>query len=403
MSDDLSTWSVERISNVADIVLGGTPSTAVGAYWGGDIPWMSSGDVHAKRIGDVAGRITQRGLASSNAQLVDPPAVAIALAGQGKTRGTVAFVQDRLSTNQSVALIRPRDNRLDARYLFHNLDSRYEELRRQSMGDGRAGLSAAVLGRLIIEFPPRPEQFRLANILDSLDTRISASKRAIAKLRRVQEGLVNELIGSHQPNRLLGEALVGNPSNGIYKPENLIGRGTLLVGQTAFTADRRVDPGLARRAVVSSNELVRFGIIDGDILVSRVFATLEGVGQPAVVGKLEEPAVFESNMMRLRCRVRGVSSFFIFESLTSSRTRAFVTSHANLSGQASISQDVVSNLPIWLPTLDEQEAVVTVLSRVRTQIEIELKLVKKLVLEKRGLADALLFPGRRNPVIEISA
>src|SRR3954467_4710314 len=108
-----SDWLQCELGELTEIILGGTPSTEVPAFWGGTIPWMSSGDVHMKIIDDVPGRITKLGLESSNARLVSPPTVAVALAGQGKTRGTVALVQATVSTNQSVALLRPIDERLD--------------------------------------------------------------------------------------------------------------------------------------------------------------------------------------------------------------------------------------------------------------------------------------------------
>src|SRR2546423_904886 len=79
-------WIEANLGSVASITLGGTPPTEIAGFWGGEIPWMSSGDVHLRRISEVSGRISDAGLRASNATLVDPPAVAVALAGQGKTR-----------------------------------------------------------------------------------------------------------------------------------------------------------------------------------------------------------------------------------------------------------------------------------------------------------------------------
>ena len=120
-------WITTDLGTVATITLGGTPSTEVTRFWGGEIPWMSSGDVHKRRIEAVAGRITEAGLASSNATLVDPPSVAVALAGQGKTRGAAALVRIRLCANQSVALVKGRTGTLDDSFLFYELGRRYEE------------------------------------------------------------------------------------------------------------------------------------------------------------------------------------------------------------------------------------------------------------------------------------
>jgi type I restriction enzyme, S subunit len=105
-------WDEGPIKDYASVIVGGTPRTEVEEFWGGDVPWMASGEVHLRHIHDVPGRITERGLQASNAVLVQPKAVAIALAGQGKTRGTVALTHVTVCTNQSVALIKPIDEGL---------------------------------------------------------------------------------------------------------------------------------------------------------------------------------------------------------------------------------------------------------------------------------------------------
>jgi len=187
-------WPEERLDKLADVIVGGTPSTSVRAFWGGDIPWMSSGDVHLRRINSVPGRITQKGLSSSNATLVDPPAVVIALAGQGKTRGTVGLTFTRLCGNQSIAFIKPRSDELNASFLFHCLEIRYEELRARSAGGGRAGLSKGILEHLPICFPDPVEQREIAAFLDTADESIAKTEALIAKLKAIKQGLLHELL-----------------------------------------------------------------------------------------------------------------------------------------------------------------------------------------------------------------
>ena len=187
-------WPIRSLGEVAEIVLGGTPSTDVPAYWDGSIPWMSSGEVNKKRVFEADGRITEAGLAASNATLVDPPSVAIGLAGQGKTRGTAALVNTRLCTNQSIALIKGRTGVLDTSYLFHNLDGRYDELRTRSAGGGRAGLSREILAVVPIALPDLSEQSRIAAELDTVDEAITKTEAVIAKLRQMRAGLLHDLL-----------------------------------------------------------------------------------------------------------------------------------------------------------------------------------------------------------------
>ncbi|MBK1616808.1 restriction endonuclease subunit S, partial [Rubrivivax gelatinosus] len=188
IGSSVQSWAPSKLGQVATCTLGGTPSTDVPHYWGGVIPWMSSGDVHLRRVHDVPGRITAAGLAASNATLVPPPAVAIALAGQGKTRGTAALTLCELSTNQSIALLRGDEERLHTTYLFHNLNRRYEELRARSSGGGRGGLSKGILESLQLELPPLDEQRGITEVLDTLATAIRQTEAIIEKLKQVKQG-----------------------------------------------------------------------------------------------------------------------------------------------------------------------------------------------------------------------
>ena len=187
-------WQEDVLGNIGNVVVGGTPRTSVGKYWNGDVPWMVSGDVHLKRITNVPGRITDLGLRSSNATLVAPPAVAVSLAGQGKTRGTVAFVLCRLCANQSVALIRCLPSRTAAEYLFYNLEFRYEELRSRSAGEGRAGLSKRILEQIPVSLPPISHQLKIAEFLSTIDRAIAQTKALIAKTEAIKTGMMQDLL-----------------------------------------------------------------------------------------------------------------------------------------------------------------------------------------------------------------
>ena len=187
-------WQEDVLGNIGSVIVGGTPRTSVGKYWYGDVPWMVSGDVHLKRITNVPARITDLGLRSSNATLVDPPAVAVSLAGQGKTRGTVAFVLCRLCANQSVALIKCFPSRVVAEYLFYNLEFRYEELRSRSAGEGRAGLSKRILEQIPVSLPPLHHQAKIAEILSTVDRAIAQTKDLIDKQKRIKIGMMHDFL-----------------------------------------------------------------------------------------------------------------------------------------------------------------------------------------------------------------
>lgn len=187
-------WEIREIGGFAECAAGGTPSTSISSYWGGTNPWMSSGELHLKRVFDVSARITDEGLANSSTKYVPSNSVLMGLAGQGKTRGTVAMSKIPLCTNQSIAAIFP-SNKYCSEYLFYNLENRYEELRSLSTGDGgRGGLNLTIIRKLKVLFPSVKEQSAIATILFDMDAEIEALEQQLNKTRQIKQGMMQQLL-----------------------------------------------------------------------------------------------------------------------------------------------------------------------------------------------------------------
>ncbi|MFC2604972.1 MAG: restriction endonuclease subunit S, partial [Bacteroidota bacterium] len=200
-------WKTPRLMELTDIISGGTPSTKISEYWGGDIQWMNSGELNLRRVFEVEGRITKIGLENSATKLIPNKCVLVGLAGQGKTRGTVAINYIPLCTNQSIAAILP-SNELNEEFLYQNLDLRYKELRSLSTGEGgRGGLNLTLLKNLIIPLPPLSEQNAIATALSDADALISATERLIAKKKAIKQGTTQELL---KPKEGWEEKSLGN-------------------------------------------------------------------------------------------------------------------------------------------------------------------------------------------------
>ena len=187
-------WEIKQIGDLTTAIAGGTPSTSMPEYWGGNIPWMSSGELNNRRIHSVVGRITQKGLERSSTHIIPEMCVLIGLAGQGKTRGTVAINYISLCTNQSIAAILPNEQ-FDTEFLYQNLYSRYDELRELSSGEGgRGGLNLKLIKSLYVSFPPLPEQRRIAEALSDVDELIYSLEKLIKKKKAIKQGVMQELL-----------------------------------------------------------------------------------------------------------------------------------------------------------------------------------------------------------------
>lgn len=161
----------KTLGEVAECLAGATPSTSNSSYWeNGTIPWMSSGEVNKGFVYDTEKKITQEGYDSCSTKVVPIDTVVIALAGQGKTRGTVAITKVELCTNQSLCSIVSNDD-INSHYLYYYLKGQYQKLRDISSGEGtRGGLNLKMIRDFRIPVPSLEIQSRIVQVLDNFDT-----------------------------------------------------------------------------------------------------------------------------------------------------------------------------------------------------------------------------------------
>lgn len=171
-----------KLGSIAHCISGATPKTSESHYWfDGTIPWMSSGEVNKGFVYETEKYISQEGYDSCSTKLVPKDTVVIALAGQGKTRGTVAVTKIELCTNQSLCSI-ITDSSINSHFLYYYLKGQYTNLRELSSGDGtRGGLNLSMIKGLIIPLPPVDMQNSIVKILDNFEKIINDLETGLPK------------------------------------------------------------------------------------------------------------------------------------------------------------------------------------------------------------------------------
>lgn len=189
-------WEEKTILSITkDIITGGTPSTNIKEYWGGSIPWLASTEIHQKNIENETKNITNLGLLNSSAKIAPKYSVLIALAGQGKTRGTAAILGKDMAINQSLAaLVCSEDNYY--KFLFYAIEMNYEALRELSSGDGgRGGLNKKLIKDFKINIPSDvKEQQAIASILTAMDEEINNLQKEKEKIEKIKQGAMDDLL-----------------------------------------------------------------------------------------------------------------------------------------------------------------------------------------------------------------
>lgn len=189
----------KKLGEIATCFSGATPSKTRKDYWeNGTINWMNSGEVNLGRVYSTENKITIEGFNSCSTKMVPLHTVVIALAGQGKTRGTVAITETELCTNQSLCAIVTNDSVNDY-FLLHYLKGQYSELRRISSGDGtRGGLNQEMIRNFEVPVPPLVIQNKIVEILDNF-TSLTAELEAELEARKRQYEYYRNLLLTFNP------------------------------------------------------------------------------------------------------------------------------------------------------------------------------------------------------------
>ncbi len=175
-------WTKAALQDVASWGSGGTPSRKNPSYFGGDIPWIKTGELDSGLILQTEEHLTHEGLKNSSAKVFPKGAVAVAM--YGATIGKASILGIDAATNQACAVAIPDKRLTTSHYLFHYLRSQKEAF----VGAGKGGAQPNISQGLIKEWPlplaPLAEQKRIADKLEAVLGRVEACR---ARLDRVPD------------------------------------------------------------------------------------------------------------------------------------------------------------------------------------------------------------------------
>lgn len=186
-------WHRSTLGEIARITSGGTPDRNTPEYWGGDVPWVTTGEIQFNTITDTIEKITKTGLQNSSAKLFPPGTLLMAMYGQGKTRGQVAKLAIEAATNQNSAAILLNDGH-DPDFYFQFLSSQYENIRDFGHSGGISHLNAGLLKQIAVPVAPINEQRRVSHILSTWDQAIATMERLVVNSQRQVEALLQQLL-----------------------------------------------------------------------------------------------------------------------------------------------------------------------------------------------------------------
>ena len=401
-------WRTVRLDAIADVIGGSTPSRDRDEFWGGSIPWVVPSEITS-----LSGRcltytnecITEAGLQAAGLKIL--PAGSVLLTSRA-TIGAAAINTRPVATNQGFQNLVAKDG-TNSVWLYYCISSMRRELDRRAAGSTFAEISRDNVRSLPILYPPLPEQRAIADVLDSIDEAIERTEAVFAATETLRDSLLHELLtrgvpGWHTEWRdvpgigtipanwevgRLGEVIMDGPTNGIYKPELDYGDGSPIIRIDDFISGELVNHDRLRRVRVEPQELQRYAVGEGEILINRV-NSLSHIGKTVLVPAVDEATLFESNMMKLKLNDRVHPKFGEIVLLSSFARRHFMARAKKAVQQASINQQDVAALPFPLPSMPEQQTIVDFVQSVDRRIDASRIINVSLVQAKSTVADALL-------------
>ena len=140
-------------------------------YYGGNIPWLKTGDLTDGYIYEIPETITDKALEETSVKLNPTGSVLIAM--YGATRGKIGILTFPATTNQACCACVDY-KAVTQKYLFNFLLSHKEEFVKMGGGGAQPNISKEKIISTLIPIPPIAEQNRIADEIERLITFIEA-------------------------------------------------------------------------------------------------------------------------------------------------------------------------------------------------------------------------------------
>ena len=156
-------WCWCSLNDIGKWQSGATPSRGVKAYFGGNIPWLKTGDLNDDYVKDIPERITDKALRETSVKLNPEGSVLIAM--YGATIGKVGILTFPATTNQACCACSELSG-VENRFLFYFLISHKNEFIRQAGGGAQPNISKEIIVNTPIPVPPAEEQRRIVREIE---------------------------------------------------------------------------------------------------------------------------------------------------------------------------------------------------------------------------------------------
>lgn len=299
-NDFYSKWKECKLSDIMELIGGGTPKTSNPEYWNGNIPWLSVTDFNTgmKYCFDADKKITEKGLKESSTKILKKGQIIISARG---TVGVIAMLGRDMTFNQSNYGINAKEEITSNNFLYYLLKANLSSFISASYGAVFDTITKETFSQISVTIPPLQEQTAIASILSSLDDKIDLLHRQNKTLEQLAETLFRQWFVEEEWQGTLSEFVKVQSGYafkskdfrevgfaGIIKITN-ISMGFIDISKSDFVDETAV-----------KNLDTKFKIKSGDFLIAMTGAEIGKIG---IVEKTEKEIWLNQRVGKLEAKV----------------------------------------------------------------------------------------------------
>ena len=165
-----------KLSEVMELIGGGTPKTTMPEYWNGNIPWLSVKDFNNdfRYVYSTEKTITELGLQNSSTKLLQKGDVIISARG---TVGEIATIPYPMAFNQSCYGIRAKKDIVTSDFLYYLIKHNVSVLKKNTHGSVFDTITRDTFDNIDVNIPSIEQQERITGILSPIDEKIELNIR----------------------------------------------------------------------------------------------------------------------------------------------------------------------------------------------------------------------------------
>lgn len=353
------TWEILKITDFAEVITGGTPSTVKKEYWeDGEIPWLNSGELNQDIVIRSDNFITQAGIDNSAAKLMPKDTVLIALTGA--TTGVVGYLTFEACANQSVTGILP-SKRHHPKYLYYYLKSIRKKIIGDSYGGAQKHISQGYVKDLEIPLPPLPIQKRIAEILDAADALRRKDQELLKKYDELAQAIFIDMFGDPVKNekgwevKKLGDVFADKvkcgPFGSALKKEEYVGDGIPVWIMDNIQNYSFNPQGCLFITDEKFAELSAYAVRNGDIIISRAGT----IGKMCVINTQDNKSIISTNLIKISLNSNSILPLYFVTLMKYFGNKIGRLRTGSDNGFTHMNTGVLESLDIQIPPIELQK------------------------------------------------